>query len=164
MNDCNHSLCLKMRRTVVVATLLLVSECGGLAIGGPAKPNAAAQSTTVLPNSWWGPEAGLEDLEPNLSAQDSTAADILENVLWDECDLDQELEPSDACVPASMRTGPGEAPPHQPPCVEDDSCHQLIFEDELEKLDNVQVASPVPVTAPWLDPCWYDEECELPAA
>ena len=144
------------------ATLLLVSGGRGLAVGGPAKPTAAqstaAQSATmVLPSSWWGPEAALADLDPNLSA---AAPDILENLLLDECDLSSELEPSDDCMPASMRIDQGQAPSH--PCVEDDSCHELIFEDDLEKLEDVQLASPVP-SAPWLDPCWYDEECKAPA-
>ena len=147
------------------ATLLLVSGGRGLAVGGPAKPTAAqstaAQSATmVLPSSWWGPEAALADLDPNLSAADPTAPDILENLLLDECDLSSELEPSDDCMPASMRIDQGQAPSH--PCVEDDSCHELIFEDDLEKLEDVQLVSPVP-SAPWLDPCWYDEECKAPA-
>ena len=151
-----------MPRHVIAATLLLVSGCRGLAVGGPTRPTAAQSATTVLPSSWWGPEAALADLDPNLSAEDPTAPDILENLLLDECDLSSELEPSDDCVPASLRIDQGQAGAHQPPCMEDDSCHELIFEDELEKLEDMQVASPVP-SAPWLDPCWYDEECKVPA-
>ena len=113
-----------MPRALVATTLLLLSECRGLALGGTARPTTA-QPVSALPSSWWGPEAALVDLD--LSAEDSTTVVDVRSLFLDECDLDSELEPSDDCVPPSMRIDQGQAPSHQPACVDDDSCHELIF-------------------------------------
>ena len=132
--------------------LLLSSQCRALAISGPA---VSAKPVNLSPD-FWGPQAIPAPAPETLAA---ASPEGFNSCLWNpecaipECDIDGE---EDDCLPPSMRLDLA-APAHDLP---EHTRNTLIFSDELAALQG----EPTPVAAapaPWLDPCWDDDECDM---
>ena len=130
--------------------LLLAShQCRAFSISGAA---VSAKPVNLSPE-FWAPQA-IPEPAPEASA--AALPEGFNSCLWDpecaipECILDEEED----CLPQSMRLEVSD-PAHDLP---EDTRNMLIFSEEMALL-----GEPTPVTAvaaPWLDPCWDDDECD----